>query len=322
MADQYYSGGEFGVVTDAISGTKDEPVYQTERWGDFSYNIPVANGRYDVTLQFSELAFYSPDERVFSVTAEGLPIIQGFDIFETVGAKTSTDKSFSNIEVKDGVLNLHFWASSDQASVTGIVVKSAGKIVDSTNGGVISGIGDLVDSLVAPAGLRSSNLSNRQIAVSWNGNGANSGVTQYKIFRNGVLLAAVPNSGAASLSYTDTGLEPDTLYSYTVKAFDATDKASPSSSTLSAKTLVVAGQVTLAWGEPTERANGEKLYKTDIGGYQIRYKLPSATSYTVVNVLPGVTSYSFSNLVGDYIFEIATYDTNNVFSQFVRASTK
>src|SRR5205823_10463383 len=46
--DSYFAGGSVRATTNTITGTPDQPLYQDERWGNFSYAIPIANGTYDV----------------------------------------------------------------------------------------------------------------------------------------------------------------------------------------------------------------------------------------------------------------------------------
>src|SRR5262249_36879126 len=53
-ADANFTGGSTNSTTQAITGTNDPSLYQDERWGDFSYAVPVANGTYDVRLHFAE----------------------------------------------------------------------------------------------------------------------------------------------------------------------------------------------------------------------------------------------------------------------------
>ena len=51
-----------------ISGTTDDPLYQSERYGqNFGYQIPVANGTYEVDLHFAEIFWTSAGQRVFDV---------------------------------------------------------------------------------------------------------------------------------------------------------------------------------------------------------------------------------------------------------------
>ena len=70
LADQFFSGGNSFSVAESISGTVDDRLYQSERFGSFSYNIPVDNGTYNVELHLAEVFFDAPNERVFGVTAE------------------------------------------------------------------------------------------------------------------------------------------------------------------------------------------------------------------------------------------------------------
>jgi hypothetical protein len=46
LADQYFSGGLTYQVTSAIGNTVNDALYQSERYGTFSYALPVVNGSY------------------------------------------------------------------------------------------------------------------------------------------------------------------------------------------------------------------------------------------------------------------------------------
>lgn len=83
-----------------------------------------------------------------------------------------------------------------------------------------------------PAGLTAAALSSTQINLSWSASTDNVGVTGYRIYRNGVEVAA-----RTTLTYSDAGLTPNTLYSYTVAAQDAAGNLSPQSTAVSARTL-------------------------------------------------------------------------------------
>ncbi|MGK7895730.1 MAG: malectin domain-containing carbohydrate-binding protein, partial [Xenococcus sp. (in: cyanobacteria)] len=51
-ADQFFTSGKTFQTTSSIAKTTDDPLYQTERWQkNLSYNIPVENGDYQVTLK-------------------------------------------------------------------------------------------------------------------------------------------------------------------------------------------------------------------------------------------------------------------------------
>ncbi len=165
----------------------------------------------------------------------------------------------------------------------------------------------------APTELHIAASLSRAITLSWKPAQDNLAVAYYKIWRNGQLIGYV---AASELNYTDQDLQPNTHYHYAVTAGDKAGNESVAAM-IESKTLGVSGTVTLTWMEPTERANGEHLYITDIAGYQIRYKLITAKDYIVIDLPAGTTRYSFGDLMGDYIFEISTVDTDGVQSNFV-----
>src|SRR5690242_8674997 len=79
LADQYFTGGSTNSTTGAIAGTTDQALYKDERWGAFSYRIPVVNGTYDVKLHFAEIYYGSVvpgscvAKRVFSMDVGDTP---------------------------------------------------------------------------------------------------------------------------------------------------------------------------------------------------------------------------------------------------------
>lgn len=73
--------------------------------------------------------------------------------------------------------------------------------------------------------------STSSIQLSWSASLDNIGVLGYKIFRDGVEIGTVSGT-----SYTDTGLAPNTLYTYTVQAYDAAGNYSLLSESVSSST--------------------------------------------------------------------------------------
>jgi len=51
----FVSGGKLYSTGSAIAGTDDDKLYQTERWGVMTYQIPIALGEYEVQLHFAEI---------------------------------------------------------------------------------------------------------------------------------------------------------------------------------------------------------------------------------------------------------------------------
>jgi beta-galactosidase len=119
-----------------IIGTDIDPIYQTQRYGLDEYRFDVPNGRYEVTLYFSELIsgwfldqylehtdkdIDAEDyQRVFSVEANGQPLLTKMNLAEHYGPNKAITKKWV-VEVKDGEgLRLNFEGIKDVPVVNGI----------------------------------------------------------------------------------------------------------------------------------------------------------------------------------------------------------
>jgi hypothetical protein len=130
-ADRYFHGGMLVERHDPVAGADDEELYQNERFGNFSYIIPVAlGGRYDATLKFCE-NWIGPDRpraggagtRVFDVLFNGRLLLANFDVFKQVGSLHALDKTFKGLEPNtQGKLIFTFTPSHDYAMVNAIEV--------------------------------------------------------------------------------------------------------------------------------------------------------------------------------------------------------
>jgi len=83
-----------------------------------------------------------------------------------------------------------------------------------------------------PASLVATPVSASQINLSWTASTDNVGVIGYRVLRSGLQVGTTATS-----AFTDTGLQPNTSYSYTVSAYDAAGNVSPLSQPASAMTL-------------------------------------------------------------------------------------
>lgn len=94
-----------------------------------------------------------------------------------------------------------------------------------------------------------------------------------------------------------------------------------SASSKSSASSVGQQPVTISWNHPSQRENGVFLELDEIGGYQIRYRKPTDTSYTYVTVNGNTTTaYTSVEQAQELEFEIAVFDTNGLYSQFVKVS--
>jgi len=135
-ADSYFLGGNALVrsknpaqASNSIS--PDLPLYASERWGHFSYAVPVAEGRYRVTLKFCE-GHYGPGNtgvgglgsRLFDVYCNGLALLRNFDIIKQAGGEgRPVDQTFSGIRpTAQGKIVLTFVPVTKMACVNAIEV--------------------------------------------------------------------------------------------------------------------------------------------------------------------------------------------------------
>ncbi len=106
IADQYFNGGTTYSTSVAISGTEDDALYQTERYGEgATYSIPVENGTYEVTVMFAELYHNSSAEIDFDVVVEGIVAAAKLDVWDQVGKNAAYDVT-ATVTVSDGELNI------------------------------------------------------------------------------------------------------------------------------------------------------------------------------------------------------------------------
>src|SRR5439155_1734455 len=91
----------------------------------------------------------------------------------------------------------------------------------------------------APTGLTAAAVSSAQINLAWAASTDNVGVTGYRVYRAGALLATL----GVVTTYQNTGLTPSTTYSYAVQALDAAGNASAQSASASATTQAAADTV-------------------------------------------------------------------------------
>jgi len=83
----------------------------------------------------------------------------------------------------------------------------------------------------APANLASTAQSTSSITLTWSASSDNVGVTAYDVYRGSTLAGSV-----SSTSFDDSGLQPNTAYTYTVQARDAAGNVSAASASLTAHT--------------------------------------------------------------------------------------
>ncbi len=122
-ADINFTGGATYSTSTPIAGTDDDPLYQSERYGNnFGYQIPVADGTYIVTLHFAEIYFQQGGKRIFDVDAEGSLVLDDTDLAATVGGYAALTSSVE-LEVTDGTIDLQLMGELQNAKLSAIEVR-------------------------------------------------------------------------------------------------------------------------------------------------------------------------------------------------------
>jgi chitin-binding protein len=160
----------------------------------------------------------------------------------------------------------------------------------------------------APVALTASNVTANTVTLSWGASTDNVGVTGYNVYNGSTLVGSVSGS---TLSYTVTGLTPDTSYTFNVKAVDAAGNQS-SASTVTVKTgqaapdnqpptapgnlhvmgTPTASSVSLMWSPSTDNVGvtGYRVYK----GTDLVATVSGSTTDYIVTGLSANTSYTFT----------------------------
>ncbi|MGF1557242.1 GEVED domain-containing protein [Paucihalobacter sp.] len=168
---------------------------------------------------------------------------------------------------------------------------------------IIEGSGPDVEAPTAPTNLTASNTTQTSTDLAWNASTDNVGVTGYDVYQDAALIASVTTA-----NYQVTGLNPNTNYSFFVRAKDAAGNISNNSNTVNVTTLappdteaptsptnLTATNTTqsttdLSWNDSTDNT-GVTAYDVFQDGALIASV--SSTNYQVTG-LSASTNYSFT----------------------------
>jgi hypothetical protein len=131
-ADAFFSGGTASTTANSISTsgvTNPAPaaVYQSERYGDFSYALSglTPNAAYTMRLHFAEIYWTAAGKRTFNVSINGQQVLSNFDIFaDAGGANKAIARDFAASADGSGKLIVQFTNIIGGAKCSGIEVLS------------------------------------------------------------------------------------------------------------------------------------------------------------------------------------------------------
>src|SRR6185437_10837286 len=132
-ADEDFSGGSTASVTHAIDTTgvtnpAPQAVYQSNRYGNFSYAITglTVGHTYTVRLHFAEEYWTTAGSRIFNVSINGQQVLTNFDILATAGAQyKAVVEQFAVTASSSGMITIVFTTVKDNAQVNGIEILPA-----------------------------------------------------------------------------------------------------------------------------------------------------------------------------------------------------
>ena len=133
--DNYFFSGRSIARSLTVTGAEDPEIYAHERYGNFSYAIPVSEGHYRVKLRFAETYWGATSPggggvgtRVFDVYGNGVALLRNFDMLREAPPHTEVVKTFDNLQPNaQGKLLLSFVPVKNYANVSAIEVIDEGE---------------------------------------------------------------------------------------------------------------------------------------------------------------------------------------------------
>ena len=231
VADEFYSSSNTSSTSSAITvasgDSATQAVYQTNRYGNFTYTFPslAANGTYTLVLHLVET--YAGDaaagKRVFTVTANGNAIncpaanggstncLKNVDVYARAGFNTALVISAPVTADGNGNLKVAFSTVSDNAEVNGIELLTNNSSLPPP---------------AQPVNLRAQSGNGRN-SLSWTPGAGPTGT--YTITRGsaqGAETTSMTNgSNITGMYYTDLTAQNGTTYWYKVTSSNATGSA-------------------------------------------------------------------------------------------------
>ncbi|CAA7387648.1 unnamed protein product [Spirodela intermedia] len=138
--DSHFQGGDVirTDVTVADTGNCPSTLYQSARYGNISYSFGgFPSGNYLVDLHFAEIIYTNGPKgmRVFDVFIQGEKVLSEVDIYAVVGANKSLVILDVGVSVEEnGVIYIKFEGAHGSPSVSGICIRQAQRMIDSSPG--------------------------------------------------------------------------------------------------------------------------------------------------------------------------------------------
>jgi len=135
------------INTSHVTNPAPQAVYQSERFGAFTYTIPglTAGASYTVNLHFAEIYWNAAGKRLFNVLINGTQVLTNFDVFAAAGGENiAIAKTFAATASSSGAITIQFTTgAADLPKVSGIEIKTGTAppptTIEINSGGAASG---------------------------------------------------------------------------------------------------------------------------------------------------------------------------------------
>jgi hypothetical protein len=222
-----FLAGVLGCGDDDSSSSDNTPVTILLGGGDAS----SSSGEFGASSVPSEVV-----KVVFTITGPDMDPIE-----QTVSVTDGMAEVQSEFTVPTGGDRVFYVEAMDSA---GVVIYSGSTTADLDGSAIaVTVVVYRTDTPSTPTGLSAAAVDRSQITVSWTASTDNTGVSGYRIYRDGSEIAS-----SATTSYADTGLGESTQYCYTVTAYDAAGNASAESAGACITTMTGAAAMYTASG--------------------------------------------------------------------------
>lgn len=120
----WHYGGTWGSASGSIARTSNPMLFEHWRNGEFSYDIPLRPGVYELHLYFDSVDPTPSGPSTFSVSVNGHPLLSGFDVnSDAMGSNIADERIFRDITPgTDGMVHLGFASERGTASLNAIEI--------------------------------------------------------------------------------------------------------------------------------------------------------------------------------------------------------
>lgn len=222
---------------------------------------PTIPGNVHTTAVYDTSVAIAWNASTDDVAVTGYKVYRGGSLVATTTGTSYTDTNLTPVTDYVYTVKAYDAANNQSASSAGLNVQTA---YDTT-------------APTVPSNLHSTGQTDTSVTLAWDPSTDNVAVSGYDIYRDGTLI-----STTASTSYTDSGLQVNTAYSYRIRAHDAYANNSAQTAAVAVQTLtdqiapstpanlISTGQTTtsidLAWDAATDdvAVTGYKLYRDGV----------------------------------------------------------